>query len=169
MAGLYTDKRVVLVETGDPKDTEEVTGLGTVALPCQQEFMTFLGNLRPEKAHLYLHERASTIVLPTYVWNVDLHLYTDGTAASEHAHVRTPISFFLLCITDQHYLLQHGQKISYSTRRTNQTTLSSRLHLPPTQAPRQPSFPCTCTPRTQVLSSTSWASTSSPRSTNGRT
>ena len=85
MAGQYTDFRVVLVETGDLRDTQEVTGLGTVALPCQQEFMTFLGNLRPEKAHLYLHERVS---------NVGLHLFTDGTAASEHAHVRTSILFF---------------------------------------------------------------------------
>ena len=38
---MYTGYKVVLVETGDPKDTEEVTGLGTVALPCQQELMTF--------------------------------------------------------------------------------------------------------------------------------
>ena len=85
VAGQYTDFRVVLVETGDPRDTQEVTGLGTVALLCQQEFMTFLGNLRPEKAYLYLHERVS---------NVGLHLFTDGTAASEHAHVRTSILFF---------------------------------------------------------------------------
>jgi len=59
---MYTDHKVVLVETRDPKSSNEVTGLGNVALPCQQEFMTFLGNLRPEKAHDlsddYLHFRA---------------------------------------------------------------------------------------------------------------
>jgi hypothetical protein len=52
---MYAQHRVVLVETRDPKGGHEVTGLGSVALPCQLEFMTFLGNLRPEKAHVYLH------------------------------------------------------------------------------------------------------------------
>ena len=46
---MYTDYKVVLVETRDPKSSNEVTGLGSVALPCQQEFMTFLGNLRPKR------------------------------------------------------------------------------------------------------------------------
>jgi hypothetical protein len=54
---MYAQHRVVLVEARDPKGGHEVTGLGSVALPCQlePEFMTFLGNLRPEKAHVYLH------------------------------------------------------------------------------------------------------------------
>ena len=59
---MYTGYKVVLVETGEPKHTEEVTGLGTVALPCQQELMTFLGNLRLVlrlvKANMY-HQHTS--------------------------------------------------------------------------------------------------------------
>ena len=48
---MYPDHKVVLVETRDPKNNYEVTGLSSVALPCKKEFITFLGNLLPEKAH----------------------------------------------------------------------------------------------------------------------
>ena len=85
---MYTCYKVVLVETGDPKDTKEVTGLGTVALPCQQELMTFLGNLllvlRLVKANMY-------------------HQHTSN-AVAELAHVRAQctlqVEFFLQCKTN---------------------------------------------------------------------
>ena len=79
---MYSAHKVVVVETRDPKNNYEVTGLGTVALPCQLEFMTFLGNLRPEKTHVYIHFSAWTIVMPVYVWNVGLHLYFDSTVCA---------------------------------------------------------------------------------------
>ena len=73
---MYTGYKVVLVETGEPKHTEEVTGLGTVALPCQQELMTFLGNL-------LLVLRAGLRLVKANMY----HQHTSNSAA-ELAHVR---------------------------------------------------------------------------------
>ena len=100
---MYTGYKVVLVETGEPKHTEEVTGLGTVALPCQLELMTFLGNLR--------------LVLRLVKANM-YHQHTSN-AAAELAHVRahSKSNFFcsaqltdaLRCIMGRkHPILQEG-------------------------------------------------------------
>ena len=43
---MYEGYKVVLFEKDEPKKTQKVTGLGSVSLPCQLEFMTFLGALQ---------------------------------------------------------------------------------------------------------------------------
>ncbi len=85
---MYSQHKVVLVETRDPKSSHEVTGLGSVALPCQQQ----LGNLLSEKAHVYFHLPAWTIVLPENLWNPKPE-YLDGTVCKQHTS-----NWFCLCI-----------------------------------------------------------------------
>ena len=152
MAGLYAGYKVVLFEKDEPKKRREVTGLGTVVLPSQLEFMTFLGMLWLEKAHIHLHMYEASI--PDHPYS-DRPRSDDGDDPVFRWHRRgrgcaCASTLCSLCVPDTD--VRCWQKTSSSTSWARRLTPSPRL-LPLLMARLGRGFPCTSTTQKRARSS----------------